>query len=106
MKKLLLPLLLLLTISGCHCCLHRRGYHVSRYHAPYRCMRHQDKCTCHRHVKEPVYRHVYVAPVYKPVFAGVDECGDFIYERMLIREGYYKEVFAGYRCWHCGKVLR
>lgn len=71
------------------------------------CLRHQNECSCRRrHVKEPTYHYIYIPPVYKPVFIGVDERGDCIYERMLVRDGYYRKVFAGYRCWHCDKVLR
>ena len=54
------------------------------------------------HVKAPLMYQDYVPPIYKPVFKGVDPQGHLFYDNMLIRPGYWQEVFMGWYCARCG----
>jgi hypothetical protein len=57
------------------------------------------------HVRVPLMYQEYVPPIYKPLFRGVDTQGHLFYDNMLIRPGYWQEVFMGYYCAMCGSRL-
>jgi len=120
MRKLIIPLLFVL--AGCCECsrysnrtgdenvITQSGYPV--YHRNdfvRRNIIYPERDACHYgcvHVRERVYQQIYESPIYKPIFLGVDERGNRIYERQLITPGYQRQEPAGYRCMLCGVKLK
>ena len=61
------------------------GYYSDRHER--RARRHQRRRAC-----RPCYRKVWVEPVYRQIGGAYTECGQPIYERVCVREGYYRHV--------------
>jgi hypothetical protein len=88
-------------------------YHRDMVVQPFICQRHNMydngcniSCMCQcEHVRVPLMYQEYVPPLYKPVFCGVDSQGHLFYNNMIIRPGYWQEVFMGYYCAKCGRRL-
>ncbi len=66
--------------------------YVSRNHSAHAC------------VRTPVYRRVWVDPVYRRVFDGFDHHGRRVYRDVLVKNGYFRQVLAHYRCGRCGVI--
>jgi hypothetical protein len=70
------------------------GYFSSGYHCSDRRVRHRRN---RRHrVHRARHQKIWVEPVYRQVIVGYTECGQPIYNRVCVREGYYRRVVVGY----------
>ena len=57
----------------------------------------------HRHSYRRTVRKIWVNPVYDTIIAGYDRCGNPIYQRVLVRAGYYR--YATYGVCGCGSCI-
>jgi len=124
MRKILFTILSVLTLTSTGCAQHRRygyGYEIGEngypiYHrndfvyrnSPYTYQpQNINQPYMHQceHIRQPYFQQEYVPPIYKPVLMGCDYRGQAIYQNMLIRAGFYQQVFAGYYCIRCGIKL-
>ncbi len=58
-------------------------------------------CKDHKWVKET--KKTWVPPVYTQKLVGYDQNGKPIYEKVLVKEGYYKTTII-HKCAKCGKI--
>jgi len=77
---------------------HGHSHHRGRHHR--RRVTHHYR-SAHHHTWAPYYRQVWVAPVYRSTFWGYDAYRRPIYQRVVVRAGYYHNVLSGHRC-ACG----
>ena len=69
------------------------GYNNRGHHRRYDQRRHRARVHHRgRHHCRPVYRDVWVPAYYRTIKVGYDDCGNPIYDRVLVRDGYYRSV--------------
>ena len=83
------------------------GYSNGRYRSDRRVhhRRVHHRRVRHTHVRTPVYSRVWVEPVFRTVVAGYDSCGRPVYQRVMVRAGYWASHVTGYHCGTCRAVL-
>jgi len=59
----------------------------------------------HVHARTPILKKVWVPPVYRQVLVGYTVTHRPIYRKVLVENGHYNTVVAGYRCSICGSNL-